>query len=330
MTATTIIWSLPSIMMPLPLVTAELGNDCNHNHMASQMPCAFVTVQIVYLSKFSCSEEELAILPNINTVNNLSVQIRSKTINLISKMRNKLPESERKRSVLSVDEEEENKYNNSIHLPNVTNMVAKINESNVIYSKDDDNVSRQKTSNESMKLVFKVKRNMFKKKRKRSKDLVLKLKIVRKETKKAKINESNVIYSKDDDNVSRQKTTNESMKSKYLVLKLKIVRKEKEKDELINSLNVDITETKKKSPRIKILKRNINVNKKKSNAHMHSFKKIKQFKGFTQKNLLFFLHEVPIYDSCNQRSTFWLTCGVVKFLLDGCDGAKIGRHDSHF
>ena len=37
-------------------------------------------------------------------------------------------------------------------------------------------------------------------------------------------------------------------------------------------------------------------------AHMHSFKKIKQFKGFTQKNLLFFPHDVPIDDSCNQRS----------------------------
>ena len=60
--------------------------------------------------------KELAILPNVNTVNNLSVQIRSKNINLTLKKRNKLPERERKRSVLSVDEEEENKYNNSIHL----------------------------------------------------------------------------------------------------------------------------------------------------------------------------------------------------------------------
>ena len=128
--------------------------------------------------------KELAILPNFKTVNNLSVQIRSKKINLALKNKKKLPERERERSVLRVDKEEENKYNNSIHLPNVTNMLEKIYESNVILSKDYDNVCRLRNAEESMKLVFKLPKKMFKKKIIISKDLVLKLRIIRKEKKK--------------------------------------------------------------------------------------------------------------------------------------------------
>ena len=95
-----------------------------------------------------------------------------------------MPERERERSVLRVDKEEENKYNNSIHLPNVTNMLEKIYESNVILSKDYDNVCRLRNAEESMKLVFKLPKKMFNKKKIISKDLVLKLRIIRKEKKK--------------------------------------------------------------------------------------------------------------------------------------------------